>query len=291
MKKPEAKVIRASRTATARCGKARSRSWVALFAVTGLVGVSGQAAAHDPVFGLGSHVLFRGGYEVHLKATRDQAGDARVGSGGVSLAYGVTGNLTLGAELPYRFARTPGTGSEGLGDASVYGKYRFWRRDRRGVQDSLALLLKLKLNSAAASHGTGSSDTIMGLAYGHESLEWYRWASIRYRHNGRGNAELDRGDAVLLDLVAGWRPRPPVYTRPDLVWMLELNGEMTQFNRVGALRLAGTGGRAWFVSPGLMWTWHNFAVKTGVQLPLVSDLNGARRKDDYRARLEFEWHL
>lgn len=42
---------------------------------------------------------------------------------------------------------------------------------------------------------------------------------------------------------------------------------------LSALFLLGNG-TEWFLSPGLMWTLRNFAVKTGVQLPIASDLNG-----------------
>ncbi len=40
-----------------------------------------------------------------------------------------------------------------------------------------------------------------------------------------------------------------------------------------------------------MWTYRNFAVKAGVQLPLLDDLAEYQEADDYRAMIELEWHL
>ena len=41
-----------------------------------------------------------------------------------------------------------------------------------------------------------------------------------------------------------------------------------------------------------MWlTWRQFALRTGVQIPIASGLNGAQRKDDYRFRAELVYHF
>ncbi len=268
---------------------------LALLATLSGIGISLPAAAHDPVFGLGPHVLFQGAYEVHLKAMRNKAGNESSNEGAVRLAYGLTGDWVAGVETPYQYHFDNGARNQGLGDTSVFTKYRFWRHDRLGLQESAAVLLKVKLNSGdnslSPALGTGTTDTVLGLTYGYESLKWYRWAAVRYRFNGRTAAGLKRGDKVLVDLVGGWRPTPPSYYKPDLVWMLELNGEFTQRADFNGASLANTGGNEWFVSPGLMWTYRNFAVKAGVQLPIASSLNGNQAKSDYRTKLELEWHL
>ncbi|WP_286838966.1 hypothetical protein [Spongiibacter sp.] len=51
------------------------------------------------------------------------------------------------------------------------------------------------------------------------------------------------------------------------------------------------GGNQWFLSPGLMWTHQNFAFKAGLQLPVIDDLSADQEQDDYRAKIELEWHL
>jgi len=257
--------------------------------------VNGVAEAHDPVFGIGPHVLFKGGVEIAPEIhTRKKGGD-RDTELGLELTYGITGDWAAGIELPYARALKGDKSSSGLGDASLFTKYRFWRKDSLGLQRSATVLLKLKANTAANKDtpalGTGSTDAIFGLAYGYESRKWYHWAGARYRKNGTNAAGLRRGDKILLDLVGGIRPKLTGYLEPDTVWLLELNGELGQRAERNGFELGNTGGTEVFLSPGIFWTKRNFAIKAGVQIPIYQDLNGDQKETDYRAKVVFEWHL
>ncbi len=209
----------------------------------------GTAQAHDPIFGMGPHVIYRGGVETAL----DWHGDDEGGELAAELAYGLTGDLALDLELP----------ADGAGPVEVAGKYRFWRRDALRLQESTALAVRL-----IDDRDANRRDAVLGLAYGYESRTWYRWAALRYRRNAG-----TRDDVLLMDLVLGRRFWPGGYRDPDWVWMVELNGE-----RAGDTRSA-------FLSPGLFWTLRNFAVKAGVQLPVAGNADGPRG----RTTLEWHW--
>jgi len=245
------------------------------------------AAAHDPIFGLGPHVLYREGIEIAPRVERAEAGGRREDEAVFELTYGLTGDWAAGIEFAHVDEKH---GDSGAGDPRLFTKYRFWRNDMPGAQESAAVAFKLKPDSGADA-GSGSTDAILGLAYGYESRRWYRWASLRYRHNGKNDDGLQRGGRWLIDLVGGIRLQPTGYLEPDTVWLLELNGEVTRRAQMNGNGLPGTGGSEWFLSPGLFWTYRNFAVKTGVQIPVRGDLNGAQDDSDYRAKLVLEWHL
>ena len=254
-----------------------------------------QAMAHDPIFGIGPHVLYRGGVEIATEFDAEKAGKEQEQALSLEVTYGLTGDWAVGIDLPYRFLKQKGDRNEGVGDLKLFTKYRFWRRDRLGLQESAAVLFKVVTDTADGS-GTprldkDATDAILGLTYGYESRRWYRWASIRYRFNGRNDQAVDRGDRVLLDFVGGYRPRLTGYREPDTVWLLELNGEYGKRASLHGADLPDTGGTEWFLSPGLFWTKRNFAVKAGVQIPIYSDLNGNQHGSDYRARVVLEWHL
>lgn len=255
----------------------------------------GTASAHDPVFSPGPHVLYKEGVELHLGADREKAGAEKESELGFELTYGLTGDWAAGIELPYVETEEDGDKANGVGDARLFTKYRFWREDSLGVQKSAAFLLNVMLDNGDDKVnpplGSGTTDTLLGFTYGYESLTWYRWASIRYRRNGENSAGLRRGDKWLLDFAMGYRPTMPVYLKPDTVWILELNAERGQRTELNDASLANSGGTEWFVSPGIFWTLRNFAIKAGVQLPIASDLNGSQAESDYRAKAEFEWHL
>jgi len=247
--------------------------------------------AHDPVFGLGPHVLFKDGVEIAPEVHSERAGDTDRSQLGLELTYGLTGDWAAGIDLGYNRVSTATDNFSGQGDTTLFSKYRFWRKDGPGVQQSMSVAAKLKVDTADSQLGSGSTDGLLGLAYGYESRQWYRWAAVRYRLNGENSDGLRRGDKILFDLVGGIRMDRSSYREPDMVWMIELNGETAQRNEFNGSPLSNTGGSEWFVSPGMMWTLRNFAVKAGVQIPLISDLNGNQQATDYRAKLTLEWHL
>jgi len=257
--------------------------------------VSTPVQAHDPVFGIGPHVVYKGGIEISPAIARAKKGNARDTELNLEVTYGLTGDWAAGIELPYNFTKEGAKNASGIGDVSLFTKYRFWRHDTLGAQETAAVLARVKFASGDDKKkpplGSGSTDALLGLTYGFESRKWYRWASVRYRHNGENGDGLHLCDKLLVDLVGGIRPKTTGYLEPDTVWLLELNGEYGQHSKIRGIKLPNTGGTEWFLSPGIFWTKRNFAIKAGVQIPVFNDLNGHQDTSDYRARLIFEWHL
>ncbi len=254
---------------------------------------SQSAFAHDPVFGLGPHVLFKGGIEIAPEIFIDRAGDKERSVAGLELTYGITGDWAAGIDIPYVNTKNNNVNSSeyGQGDLRLFTKYRFWRKDGPGVQQSMTVAVKIKTDTGDSKVSSGTTDSLLGLAYGYESRKWYRWAALRYLFNGENAAGQRRGNKILYDLVAGIRQHQTSYLEPDTVWLLELNGEYSERNELNSIVLANSGGNEVFVSPGIFWTLRNFAVKAGVQIPVLSRLNENQQKTDYRARLILEWHL
>lgn len=251
-----------------------------------------SANAHDPIFAIGPHTLFKGGVETALSINRSEKSTTQETLFDWNVSYGITGDWVAGIEIPYAIKKSNSVTENGFDDVKLFTKYRFWRNDSLGVQETAAALLKLDLDSANENVSNGAIDTIMGLTYGYESRKWYRWAAARYRMNGKNDAGINRGNKWLGDLVVGIRPWPVVdYYKPDTVVMLELNAEYTEKSETNGLSLTNTGGTELFISPGIFWTLRNFAIKSGVQIPIYDDLNGAQTASDYRANLTFEFHF
>ena len=259
---------------------------------------SNFAAAHDPVFSVGPHVLFKDGIELHGNISQNKSGDDKKTAQTFAMKYGITGDWVAGIDLPYKQIKENNEQLSGIGDIELSTKYRFWRKDSLAQQESVAFLLKIKLDSADNKVTPNAVDSLFSLAYGYESIHWYRWASVRYRFNGEVNQDnytLERGNKTFVDLVLGYRHTLNGYRDPDMVYMVELNGEFSQRNfqrdNMNNDQVNDSGGEAWFISPGFMWTLRNMAVKGGIQLPIYSNLNGAQQDSDYRFKLSIEWHL
>ncbi|VAW66716.1 secreted protein [hydrothermal vent metagenome] len=256
-----------------------------------LLSISRPAVAHDPVFGLGPHVLFKGGVEIAPEVFINQSADKKATELGLELTYGLTGDWSAGAIIPYENNSDTSGSVSGQGDLTLFTKYRFWRQDGPGVQQSVSFSAKLKTDTGNKDVSTGTTDGILGLTYGYEGRKWYRWSALRYRYNDTNADGLKRGNKILFDLVGGIRLKQTKYTEPDTVWLLELNGESTDNTELNNAALINSGGTEWFVSPGIFWTKRNFAVKAGVQIPFADNLNGNQQQTDYRAKLVLEWHL
>lgn len=246
--------------------------------------------AHDPVFSPGPHVLFKKGVEIHTILNTDKQGDSRINQQTLAIKYGITGDWVVGVELPNRKINNNDISNSGIADVVLSTKYRFFRKDSLGEQHSAALFARVKLDSSNSTTATNTTDTLLGLTYGYESLKWYRWASARYRIN-QNLQNLQRGNRLFVDVAGGYRATVNDYRKPDTVVLLELNGELMSQNQFNGTELSNSGGNQWFVSPGVMWTLRNFAIKAGVQVPIISNLNGNQQDTDYRAFVEFEWHL
>ncbi|MFV2056880.1 MAG: transporter [Thiohalomonadales bacterium] len=267
-----------------------------LFATSLGIGLITQPAfAHDPVFGIGPHVLFKDGIEAAVTVAQDKASAEKKSGLQMEIVYGITGDWAAGIDVPFVSKENSQFSSSGISDIQAFTKYRFWREDSLGLQESAAVLLAVNADNgdvdAKPKLGNGATDIITGLTYGYESIKSYRWASARYILPGESDAGFQFGNKWLIDFVVGWRPTPPEYKKPDTVWLLELNSEFADKATFNGNNVTDSGGSEWFISPGIFWTTRNFAIKSGIQIPISSSLNGTQNESDYRFKATFEWHL
>ncbi len=260
--------------------------------------------AHEPIFGLGPHTIYKGGVGIEAEFEGEEA------SGGGEeekeyvlhneIIYGVTADFSVTLAVPYVIEHERKAGgvedsSSGLGDLSLRGKYRFWRRDAPGVQDAAAFILGVKFptgdDDKSPRLGSGSTDYLFALAAARESLTWYYFGDVRYRLNTEGGGGLEKGDRLFADLAIGIRPWPIKYLKPDLVLLAELNWETFMRDELNGLDIEDSGGNRLFLSPSFFFTRRNLAVKGGVQIPVHQDLNGEQPEEDYRFKLAVELHL
>jgi len=250
------------------------------------------AIAHGPVFSPGSETLYKNGIEFQAgyfssKNAADSEYELAMG-----LGYGINQDWEISMELPYLNIDEGGSKNNGTSNVQLETKYRFWRHNSFAKQDSVTGFIKAVLDTAkktsSPSLSSGTNDFITGLAYGQESLIWQHWASFRYRYNGKSNTDIERGNQLFADASMGWRSEPPQYYESDTLWMVELNTEYTQASRKNNISLANTGGTELFISPGIILAYRNVALKSGVQLPIYSNLSGAQKKSDYRLKFTLD---
>jgi hypothetical protein len=255
----------------------------------------GLSLAHEPIFGLGAHTLYKGGYGLEVEVESGKAGDDREDILAYHLNYGVTADFTIGLVVPHFIKKEAGnSSSSGLGDLSLKAKYRFIRIDEPGATTGVALNIASKFPSGDETKepalGSGSADFLAGLAVSREGLRHYFFSDITYLLKTEANS-VRKGNVFFFDIAYGIRPLRTEYLKPDLVLIVEFNYEKEESTKTNRVKDIDTGGETFFVSPGFLLSYRNVMLKGGVQIPVYRNMNGAQDGVDYRALVSIELHL
>ncbi|MEE8423437.1 MAG: hypothetical protein V3S49_02750, partial [Thermodesulfobacteriota bacterium] len=134
-------------------------------------------------------------------------------------------------------------------------------------------------------------DVFGGVASGYESRRWYAFGDLRYRLNTEAN-NIRKGNVLNYDLVFGVRPWLTEYEQPDLVLLVEFNGEYVWKDKgSGVTNPNNTGGNTISVSPGMLLSYRNVMFKAGVKLPISQELNGTQLGEDFEVVTAIEIHF
>jgi len=215
--------------------------------------------------------------------------------------YGATGDLTLGLTLPlvqkeleFKTAsgKTSQITSSGLGDLSLVGVYRFYRRDVPRATTQFSIIGGIKAPTGSTSQrdrnapsltgtasrrvprplqpGSGSWDGIVGIA-GFQNLDQLSfYGSVQ----GKINSEDENfrfGSNLHYDFTVDY----VTLSERNLFFVLEFNGISAGRNEVNGRNVRNSGGHTLFISPGIEYLpLPNMILETSVQIPVVQDLNG-----------------
>lgn len=246
-------------------------------------GSPGVVRAHEPIFGVGPHTTWQGGWGVEIEM--EKQGDETVFP--IEILYGITEELTTTLVLPFESATPSGS----LGEVGLRAKWRFATKFSRGQLDALALVGGMTLpRSTVSTARVGGPNAMLGLAAGRESRRWYYFAGVRgIMRFGRDG--FDRGESILGNLAWGIRPRLSEYEAPDLVLLLEANSRITGMTRSDGTPVDTSGGKVLSVSPAFLFSIRNLMLKGGVDIPVWSSLNDplATTRTTIVAALELHW--
>ncbi len=230
---------------------------------------------------------------------------------------GLHEDVTLSLTLPYLFkelkTRTAGQrmrlSSDGLGDLSVVGKWRFFKLPELGETTEAAGFLGLELPTGKDDErdsgmrlpqplqpGSGSVDGILGLAFTRlwDGGRWLVNADTFYKANSEAN-DYQFGNVLRFDVGGQYRVYPwryEYYDQLTLNAILELNGSYAEKDTLDGDRLGTTGGLKLFVSPGIQAiVTDSLLLETGIQIPFYRDLNGPQLAEDFRVTVELRWRF
>ncbi len=268
--------------------------WTALS--LGFVVSSGSVPAHEPIFGIGPHTVYKDGIGLELEYEREQEEHGTEQALHFEAAYGLTEDWAVVMTVPQEQKVEEIRTASGIGDATLKTKYRFYRKDYpEGRQDQLALMGAIKFPTgdyeAEPALGSGSKDYLLGLTGGRESRTLYFFADLRCRFNGENPKKKKQGNAWLYGASLGFRPWLSEYWEPDLVLLVEIFGKQQTKTILDGQELKNTGGQTIFLGPSFLWSYKNMMVTGGMGVPVRQDLNGNQENKQYRFALGIEQHL
>lgn len=243
--------------------------------------ISNVSFAHEPIYGLGPETLPK-----HLHAI-EFGTLVRQGQLEYTLGYGfgITENLTV------RLDATTNSNNSAFGvkEATIKTKIALWRKLSPGVLKRLTLIAAIKLpTSDLNSNPTSVTAYTIGLANGYESRRWYYFSDISYTYlQAKWGNQI--GGKVKYNLVGGIRPIKSGYLKPDLVVLVELNGELRGKSHLNNKKINQSGGNTLAVAPGFLLSYRNIMLKGGVQFGISNTNYINRPKTNGLVTLEYHF--
>lgn len=218
-----------------------------------------KAYAHEPIYGLGPETLpkYLNAIEFGVQFLDEQL-QYDLGYG-----YGITQNWTVRMDVP----AINSNGELGLGNMRLRTKYALWRQLKPGVLKRLTAAAVVSLPTAKNNLAPDVTAITLGLANGYESRRWYYFSDIGFTTISTDKS-FKPGNKLKYNLVGGIRPKKSAYLKPDLVLLVELNGEWTSRSELDGSQINNTGGNTLAIAPGFLFSYRNIMLKAGVQFGL-----------------------
>lgn len=232
--------------------------------------------AHEPLYGMGPDVLFKGGFEPHLTFQFNKSEFENE----LAVGYGVTRKWSLIPEL----SMIRENGNTHLGDYKIESNYRFIKIDKEGISYKASFVSELTMPFQAG----GEKSLMCALTAGQESLRWY-WFTHGGFEKDLGGTVWDEGNHFTYGLSIGARPHKPDYYKPDLVLLLEASGNYHQKKIVDETRAVIEQGNNIDLAPTFVFSYRNAAIRGGVQFGWL--YSGSAERTDVNAKITLEIHL
>lgn len=241
-----------------------------------------SAMGHEPIYGLGPETL-----SMHLSGI--EFGSHFFQSETeyyLAYSYGINQNWTIGAKFPFI-----SSGSQfGFGNMLIKIKYALWRKTQPGAIKRLTAIAAVKLPTSDRSQNLSTNITAatLGLANGYESRRWYYFSSVTYTFISTGN-NLQQGNILNYNLAGGIRPIKTPYTKPDLVFLIELNGRYSGKSKLNNETVTQSGGNTLAIAPGFLFSYRNLMLKGGIQFGITNTKYISKKQTNGLISLEYHF--
>lgn len=237
----------------------------------------------------------------------------------VSAGYGITDDLTVGLRLPYLLRTSIRSGhdeggdavvdnhgdSDGVGDLTVLGQYRFLNNQPNNLECAMLFGIKIPTGTTGVRDksgvpfeiehqpGSGSWDPLLGIAASKRVGSVSFDANLLYTFVTRGAQRTNLGDRLHYNLATSYRVGSEKNHRDSdekpehrhIAWdlILEVNGEWQDNQTISDVVDKNSGGSLVYLSPGARLCGNNgWAATLSVGIPVIEKRNGVQHETDVR---------
>lgn len=243
------------------------------------------------LFGFGGNIIDEEEVQLYFFAD-DFNGKKRIVSDLIpSVLFGITDDWSIFFNFPAAPAMRDGEEhSSGLEDFFVQLEYAFFNKKTYTYEDQATIVANVTVPTGSIHKqpptGFGSPSFFLGATYYHTMVHWFCFTS----HGAILTTSDHRtkfGDQFLYQFGLGRNvpsPKGWIYA-----WMLELDGQYNQKNRIKGRTDPNSGGNVFYITPSIWVSSKEFLFQFGVSLPLNQHLFGKQNKVEYALNLNAAW--
>ena len=250
--------------------------------------ISQQPAA---LFGFGGNIIDKGQIQLFFFADEFSGKNKFTMDLIPGILFGITEDWSIFFNFPFTpLFRYGNNRSSGLEDFFVQLEYAFYNKKTATYVDEATVLGNVTVPTGSIKKnpptGFGSPSVFLGGTYYRTLVDWIFFTSqgailTTSDHRTRfGNQFLYQfGVERILPSPEGW-----IYA-----WMLELDGQYNQKNRIQGHIDPNSGGNFIYVTPSLWVSSKEMLLQFGVSFPINQNLFGKQNKFDFALNFNFGW--
>lgn len=243
------------------------------------------------LFGFGGNIIDKGEVQLYFFA------DKFVGRNKIttdlipSILFGVTDEFSIFLNFPFTPLLKDGVNkSSGLEDFFIQLEHAFYNKKTKSHTEQATIVANVTFPTGSTRKnpptGFGSPSLFLGGTYYYMLTDWFMFTSHGAVFTTTNN-RTKFGDQFLYQFGFGRNiPSPAGWI---YAWMVELDGQYNQKNRIHGHRDPNSGGNVIYATPSLWISTKEFIFQFCVSLPIEQHLFGNQRKFDYVLNLNCSW--
>ncbi len=243
------------------------------------------------LFGFGGNIIDQGEVQLYFFADYFYGRKKIVSDAIPSVLFGITKELSIFFNFPVTPIMKDGRHtSSGFEDCFVQLEYAFYNKSTSAYVDQATVVANITVPTGSLKKipptGFGAPSFFLGATYYRTWVDWFVFVAPGAILT-TSDHKSKFGDQFLYQFGLGKNipsPKEWIYA-----WMIELDGQYSQKNRIDARVDPNSGGNLLWVTPSLWISSKKMLFQFGVSFPINQNLFGRQHTIDYALNLNFAW--